>query len=73
MPLVAIGKIRRVNQAERGGREQLAFFALAGGGLDDFRRIPLAEINLDTLGLQPAFKQINLRGLARAIQPFDGD
>jgi hypothetical protein len=73
MTFVTVGKIRRVNQAEGGRREQFALFALARRGLDEFGRVPFAEINLDALGFEPAFEQINLRGLARAIQPLDGD
>jgi hypothetical protein len=73
MALVAVGKIRRMNQAERRRREQFALFALARGGFDQFGGIPFAEIDLDALGLQPAFEQVNLRGLARTIEAFDGD
>ena len=73
MALVAVGKIRRVNQAERRRREQFALFALAGGGLHQLGRVPTAEINLDALGFEPALEQINLRGLAGAVEPLDGD
>ena len=73
LAFVAICKIRRVNQAERGGREQLLFLALAGGALDELGRIPLAEKDLEPLRLEPAFEQIDLRGLARAVQPFHRD
>ena len=73
MAFVAVGEIRRVNQAERRRREQFAFFALAGGRFDQFRRIPFAEIDLDALGFEPALKQINLRGFARPIEALDGD
>ena len=73
MAFVAVGKIRRVDQAEGRRREQFALFALARGGFDQFGRVPLAEIDLDALGFEPAFEQINLRGLARAVEAFDGD
>ena len=62
-----------MNQAERRGREQFAFLALAGGGLDELGGIPFAEKDLEPLQFQPALEQINLRGFAGAIEPFDGD
>jgi len=73
MALVAVGKIRGVNQAERRGRKQFALFAFARGGFHELGRVPFAEIDLDALGFKPAFKQINLRGLARAVESFNGD
>ena len=73
MAFVAVGKIRRVDQAERRRREQFAFFAFARGGFDQLGRIPFAEIDFDALGFEPAFEQINLRGLARTVESFDGD
>ena len=73
MPFVTIGKIRGVDQTERRRREQFAFFAFARGGFDQLGGIPFAEIDLDALGFQPAFEQVNLRGLARTIEAFDGD
>ena len=73
MAFVAVGKVRGVDEAEGGGGEQFAFFALAGGGLDEFGGVPLAEIDLDALGLEPALEEIDLRGLAGAVQAFDGN
>jgi len=73
MPFIPVSKIRGVNQAECRGGKQLAFFALAGGGFDQFGRIPLAEIDLDSLRLKPSLEEVDLRGLARSIQTFDGD
>ena len=73
MPLVAVGEIGRVDEAEGGRREQFALLALARGGLDQLGRVPFAEIDLDALRLQPAFEQVNLRGLARAVEALDGD
>ena len=73
LPLVAVGEIRRVNEAEGGGREQFALLAFAGGGLDELGGIPFAEIDFQALHFEPAFEQINLRGLARAIQALDRD
>src|SRR5205823_3932609 len=58
--LVAIGKIGRMNQAERRWRKQFPLFAFARGGLDDLRGVPLTEINLVPLQFEPAFEQINL-------------
>jgi hypothetical protein len=62
-----------VNQAEGGRAEQFALLSLAGGGLDEVRRIPFAEEHLEALQLQPPLEEIDLGGLAGAIQPFDGD
>ena len=73
MPFITVGEIGRVDQAESGGREQFALFAFAGGGFDEFRRVPFAEEDFQPLQFQPAFKQINLRGFAGTIQPFDRD
>ena len=73
LPFVTVGEIRRVNEAEGGGREQFALFSLAGGVLDQLGGIPFAEKDLEALQFQPAFEQINLGGFARAIQPFDRD
>src|SRR5262245_22130533 len=73
MALVAIGKIGSVNQTECGRREQFSLLALARGGLHQFGRVPFAEINLYTFRFEPAFEQVDLRGLARAIESLDGD
>jgi len=73
MPLVAVGEVRGVDEAEGRWREQFALFALARGRFHQFRRVPLAEIDLDALGFQPALEQINLRGLARPVEALDGD
>ena len=73
MAFVTVGEIRRVNEAERRRRQQLALFALAGGGFHQLGGIPLAEIDLDALGFEPALEQINLRGLARPVEALDGD
>jgi len=62
-----------VNQAERGRGGQFLFLALDGGVLDKHRRIPFAENYLELLHLKPALEQIDLRGLARAVETFDGD
>src|SRR5207247_8264761 len=60
MTLVTIRKIGRVNQAERSGGKQFPLLAFAGGGFDDLRGVPFAEIDLVPLQFQPAFEQINL-------------
>src|SRR5215510_14829474 len=73
MALVAVSKIGRVNEAESSRRKQLALFALAGGGFDQLGGIPFTEINLEPFALQPALEQVDLRGLARAIEPLNGD
>src|SRR5262249_15953841 len=73
MALVTIRKISGVNQAESGGRQQLPLFTLARRRLDDFPGVPFAEIDLEPLQFQPAFKQINLGGFSRAVQTFDRD
>jgi hypothetical protein len=59
-----------VDQAEGGGREQLAFLALARRAFDQVGRVPFAEKNLEPLQLQPAFEQIDLRRFARAVETF---
>ena len=71
MPLVAVGEVRRVDQAERRGGQQLAFLAFARGGFHQFRGVPLAEVHFQPLRLQPALQQVNLRGFPRAIQALD--
>src|SRR5437016_1098365 len=71
--LIAVGEVGGVNETESGGSEQFPFLAFAGGGFDQYRGIPLAEIDFQALQLEPAFEQINLGGFARAIQAFDGD
>src|SRR4051794_29136700 len=58
LPFVAICEISGVDQAESGGGEQFAFFALAGGGLDQIRGVPFTEKNLQALHLQPASQQV---------------
>ena len=73
VPLVAIGKIGRVNQAESRGRKQFALFAFAGGGFDEFGGIPFAEIDFEPLKLEPAFQQVNLGGFAGTIETLDGN
>jgi hypothetical protein len=73
MPFVAVGKIRRVDQAERRRRQQFALLALARGGFDQFGRIPFAEIDFDAFGFEPALQEINLRGLARTVEALNGD
>src|SRR5437899_12756623 len=70
MPCKWIGKVRRVNKTKGGRGEQLALFALAGCRFDQFRRVPLAEIDLQTLQFEPAFEQINLGRFARPVQPL---
>ena len=49
------------------------FLPLLVADLTSFGRVPLAEIDLDALGFQPALEQVNLRGLARAVEALDGD
>src|SRR4030095_4736773 len=73
MPLVTVGKIGGVNKTEGRRCQQFLLLAFAGGGLDEIRRIPFAEKNLQSLHLEPAFQQINLRGLPRTIQALDGN
>src|SRR5204863_3953033 len=73
MPLIAVGEVRGVDEAERRGREQFALLALARRGFDQLGGVPFAEIDLDALRFEPAFEQVNLRGLARAVETFDGD
>jgi len=73
MPFVTVRKIRCMDETERCRREQLAFLALARGGFHELGGIPFAEIDLDALGFEPAFEQVNLRGLARTIKAFDGN
>src|SRR6478672_8921166 len=68
MPLVAIREIRRMDQAEGRGCQQFPLFALAGGCLDDLRRVPLAEVYFQALELEPAFKKINLCGFPRPVE-----
>ena len=66
MPLIMVREVGRMNEAEGGGRKQFTLFALAGGGLDDFRGIPFAEIDLAALLFEPALQQIYLRRLIDA-------
>ena len=73
LAFVAVGEIRGVDEAEGGGREQFAFFAFAGRGLDEFGGIPFAEKNLQALQFQPAFEEVDLCGFAGAVQPLDRD
>ena len=71
--LVAVGKVGGVDEAEGGGREQLALLALAGGGLDQLGGVPLAEIDFELLQFEPALEQVDLGGFPRAVQAFHGD
>ncbi len=73
LPFVSVREIRRVDEAERRRREQGHLLALARRGLHEVGRIPLAEEDLQPLQLEPALEQVNLCGLARAIQPLDRD
>src|SRR6185369_12937105 len=73
LPFVAVGKIGTVDEAECGGSQQLPFLPLAGSLLDEQGGIPLGEKNLQTFHLKPAFQQIKLGGLSRAVQPFNGN
>jgi len=73
LAFIAVGEVGGVDEAESGGGKQLALFALAGGVFDQRGGIPLAEKDLQPLQLQPAFEQVNLRGLAGAIQSFHGN
>jgi hypothetical protein len=73
LPLVAIREIRGVDEAEGGRREQVGLLAARGGALDQLRGVPLAEEDLQPELLEPALQQVDLRGLARAVNAFDSD
>ena len=49
LPLIAVGKVRGVNEAKSRWRQQSAVLSLAGRGLHQNGRIPLAEKNADAL------------------------
>ncbi len=73
MSFIAVGEVRGVDQAERCGREQLAFLAFARCGFDQLGRVPLAEVDFELLELQPPLEEVDLGGFARSIQPLYGD
>ena len=62
-----------MDEREGRGREQVLLLALARRALDQRRRVPLAEEDLESAHLQPALEEVDLGGFARAIEPLDGD
>ena len=73
LALVAVGEIGGVDQGESGGREKLLPFAFGRGFLDEDGGIPLGEEDAIALEFEPALDEVDLGGLAGAIQPLDSD
>ena len=73
LALATIGKIRGVQQGERGWSEEPFLFAAARGGLYQRRRVPLREMKAETADFQPALQKIKLRALAGTVSAFDND
>ena len=73
VPLVPVGEVCRVEQAERGRREQALLLAPRSYLLDRLGGVPLRLEDLEVLVPEPLLEEVELRRLSGAVDALDGD